>query len=171
MTSFVDPDHYEAGIRSRRDPDGAKPDRKQQKMVRLSEVKQLIIPVATELPEALAKLRVDCTDLVQLGHELFLAHTEEKPVLILGLSEAVAQAAFQYPSLLNLQAAVITDIPGADYSPLFNQAVYGLNALSWSYLLDAMGLDDKFSFDVNADPDDDSDREDPDVVPGYAGAS
>lgn len=160
MSTHIDNEHYDAGFRSRRDPDGAVPDAKQQKLVRLAEVKQLIVPHGTELPKELMKFRIDCDDLVQLGHELYVAHTEDKPMIIIGMTDSVAQAAFQYPSLFNLQAAVITNIPGADYSPIFNQAIFGLNHLTWSYLLDSLGLDDKLSFDVKAM----ADEEDTDVV-------
>lgn len=150
MTTHINEEHFDAGFRSRQDPDGAVPDAKHQKLVRLSEVRQLLVPAGTSLPDALAKLSINCTDLVQLGHELFLAHTNEKPILIIGMSDPVAQAALQYPSLFNLQAAVITDIPGADYSPIFNQSVFGMNKITWSYLLDSLGMDDKLNFDVAA---------------------
>lgn len=172
MTTNISPDQYDAGFRSRLDPDDARPDVKQVKMVRLSEVRQLIIPAHTELPSELQKICVDCPDLVHLGHELFKAHSEEKPVIILGFTDAVAQAALQYPSLFNLQAAVITDIPGANYTPLFNQAVYGLNQISWAYLLDSLGMDDKLNFDVRAESRPrESDVEEPDVVSGDAGTA
>jgi len=161
MTTHINEDHFDAGFRSRQDPDGAVPDAKQQKLVRLSEVRQLLVPAGTPLPDTLAKLSINCTDLVQLGHELFQAHTTEKPILIVGMSDPVAQAALQYPSLFNLQAAVITDIPGADYSPIFNQAVFGMNKITWSYLLDSLGMDDKLNFDVSAKSSSDPDDMDP----------
>lgn len=146
---MLEQNQHDAGFRSTSDPDESD-STPRQKMVRLSEIRQLIIPLDTPLPEELMEICHRASDLVELGHVIYESEQHEAPVIILALADSVVLAAVQYPTLFRLKAAVVKGIPGAEYSPMFNQATFGLNDISWGYLIDALELDDKLQFDIHA---------------------
>lgn len=118
------------------------------KIVRLNEVRQLVVPNDAQLPEQMGDMQRFAIDLAELGSVICAADKADEPIIILMVPDAVLLAAYQYPSLFRLKSAVVRNIPGATYSPLFNQAVFGLNEVSWGYLIDTLDLDDRLAFDT-----------------------
>lgn len=148
----MDKNQAEAGFRSTSDDNLDLPlstDTGESKLVRLSEVRQLIVPIDAALPEVLDDMVRTAVDLAELGHVLYESDVKDEKVIFLLCSDALLSAAFNYPGLFRLQAAVVRGIPGAQYSPLFNQATFGVNELSWGYLVDTLHLDDRLNFDVS----------------------
>lgn len=123
----------------------------QERAVRLSEIKQLLVPISAELPEDFEKLTYRCADLADLGDAIQKSFLSEEPLIFLALANDVAAVALQYPTMFRLKPAVLKNVPGVEYEPRFNQAVFGLTEVNWSYLVEAMGLDERLRFTTQAD--------------------
>lgn len=121
----------------------------QSPLIRLSEVRQLIVPITAELPDELSGITFHAKDLVELGHVIYEAEVKEIKVCILCLSTDAAAVATQYPTLFRLSYAVLRGVPHCEYQPRFDQAMYGANEITWPYLVDALGLDDSLKFDID----------------------
>lgn len=142
-------DTRDAGFRDDKDAAFEQPETTVHKP-RLSEVRQLIAPTDAAFPKELAHIVYSALDCADFGRIICDAETKDAKVIIIRVPNDVIRVALEHPTQFRLAPAVLRNIPGVDYHPRFNQATYGCAEVNWSYIVDALGLDERLKFDPDA---------------------